>query len=244
MAILGDCLEAMGKIEDCSIDLIFCDLPYGTTQAKWDSRIDLQLLWKHYERIMKPNCAILLTAQIPYSIILGYSKIKWLRYEWILEKTAATGHYNAKKMPMKAHENLLVFYKKLPVYNPIKTEGHEPVNSFTKYIETQNKTELYGISSKQINGGGSTERYPRSIQTFKSDKQSNYIFSVQKPVEMVEYFIKTYSQPGALVLDNCAGSFALGEACMNCGRNFILIEADEDIFNKGNSRLREIVKKF
>ena len=143
----GDCLKLMKQLERKSVDMILCDLPYGTTRCKWDSVIDLRGLWEEYERIIKDNGAILLFAQTPFDKVLGMSNSKLLKYEWIWEKTQATGHLNAKKMPMKAHENILVFYKKLPIYNPQKTEGHKPINKYTKYISTQNNTELYGCVS-------------------------------------------------------------------------------------------------
>lgn len=158
--INGDCLEEMKNIKDKSIDMTLCDLPYGTTNCSWDSVIDLKLLWEQYERIIKDNGAILLFAQTPFDKILGASNLKLLRYEWIWEKTQATGHLNAKKLPMKSHENILVFYKKLPTYNPQKTAGHKPVNSWgIKYIKTQNNTEIYGKMNKEIKGGGETDRY-------------------------------------------------------------------------------------
>ena len=166
-----DCLEGMKMIPDKSIDMIFTDLPYGTTNCKWDSAIPLNLLWEQYERVIKDDGAILLFAQTPFDKVLGASNLKLLRYEWIWEKTAATGHLNAKKMPLKAHENILVFYKKLPTYNPQKTTGHKPVNSFTKYIDTQNKGEIYNKVNKEIVGGGATDRYPRSVLKYASDKQ-------------------------------------------------------------------------
>ena len=134
----GDCLELMKDIPDKSVDMIFTDLPYGTTHCKWDSIIPLDELWTHYKRIIKDNGAILLFAQTPFGKVLGSSNLQMLKYEWIWEKTQATGHLNAKKMPMKAHENILVFYKKLPTYNPQMTEGHTPIHSYTKYISTQN----------------------------------------------------------------------------------------------------------
>lgn len=149
----GDCLEVMIDIPDKSIDMILCDLPYGTTRCKWDSIIDLEKLWEQYNRIIKDNGAIVLFAQTPFDKVLGASNLKMLKYEWIWEKTQATGHLNAKKMPMKAHENILVFYKKLPTYNPQKTTGHKPINSYTKYISTQNKSDLYGKVNKEISGG-------------------------------------------------------------------------------------------
>lgn len=123
--IHGDCLDVMKHVPNASIDMILCDLPYGTTRNEWDSIIPLDKLWDQYKRIIKTNGAIVLTAQTPFDKILGCSNLEWLRYEWIWEKTSATGYLNAEKMPMKSHENILVFYKNLPVYNPIKTKGHE-----------------------------------------------------------------------------------------------------------------------
>jgi site-specific DNA-methyltransferase (adenine-specific) len=134
----GDCLEVMKSIPNKSIDLILCDLPYGITKCKWDTPIDLFAMWNQYNRIIKDNAPILLFAQTPFDKVLGSSNLSMLKYEWIWEKTQATGHLNAKKMPMKAHENILVFYKKLPIYNPQKTTGHKPIHSYTKYIKTQN----------------------------------------------------------------------------------------------------------
>lgn len=127
-----DCLKGMSRIRDNSIDMILYDLPYGRTKNTWDELIDLEKLWIQYDRIIKENGAIILTAQTPFDKVLGASNIDNLRYEWIWEKTAATGHLNAKKMPLKAHENILVFYKKLPIYNPQKTVGHTAVHSYTK----------------------------------------------------------------------------------------------------------------
>jgi site-specific DNA-methyltransferase (adenine-specific) len=210
--------------------MILCDLPYGTTKCKWDSVINLQELWKHYERIIKDNGVIVLTAQTPFDKVLGASNLSLLKYEWIWEKTQATGHLNAKKMPMKAHENILVFYKNLPIYNPQKTFGHKPINSYTKYIETQNNTELYGKMKKEIKGGGDTDRYPRSVLLFPSDKQKNYLHSTQKPLALMEYLIKTYTNEGDLVLDNCAGSGTTGLAAKNLNRNFIMIEKEIEFY--------------
>jgi len=140
----GDCLELMPKhIEDKSIDMIFADLPYGTTRCKWDSVIDLNILWKEYNRIIKDNGAILLFAQSPFDKVLGASNLDMFRYEWIWEKTNATGHLNAKKMPMKAHENILVFYKNLPVYNPQKTRGHERKVSKASHKTFCKESEVY-----------------------------------------------------------------------------------------------------
>lgn len=236
----GDCLEVMKEIPDEFVDMILCDLPYGTTKCKWDIPINLNKLWEEYNRIIKDNATILLFAQTPFDKVLGSSNLKMLRYEWIWEKTQATGHLNAKKMPMKAHENILVFYKKLPVYNPQKTTGHEPIHSYTKYISTQNNTELYGYMGKEISGGGETDRYPRSIITFPSDKQTSHLHPTQKPVALLEYFIKTYTNENMIVLDNCMGSGSTGVACINTNRNFIGIELDPTYFQIAKDRIEQV----
>jgi DNA modification methylase len=241
----GDCLELMKNIPDKSIDMILCDPPFGTTKCKWDTPIDLVKLWEQYNRIIKDRGAILLFAQTPFDKVLGVSNLKMLRYEWIWEKTQATGFYNAKKMPMKAHENILVFYKKTPKYFPQKTEGHDPVNSYTKKADVQNKTEVYGKVKRDISGGGDTDRYPRSVQIFKSDKQKTKldgtIHSTQKPIALCEYLIKTYTEEGELILDNCSGSNTTAIAAHNLKRNFIMIENDELIYNKGLKRLEKYI---
>ena len=239
IVLKGDCLELMKDIEPKSVDMILCDLPYGTTQCKWDSVIDLTKLWIEYERIIKDNGAILLFAQTPFDKVLGASNIKLLKYEWIWEKTQATGHLNAKKMPMKAHENILVFYKNLPTYNQQKTSNHKTINIYTKYVKTQNNTEIYGEMKREISGGGETDRYPRSVITFPSDKQTSSLHSTQKPIALCRYFIKTYTNEGDLVLDNCAGSGTTGIACMNTGRDYILMEKDERYFEVINKRIEE-----
>jgi site-specific DNA-methyltransferase (adenine-specific) len=241
--IEGDCLKVMPFIKEKSIDLILADLPFGTTKAAWDKQIDPIQLWEQYKRIIKPNGAILLFAQTPFDKVLGCSNLPWLRYEWIWEKTQASGYFNAKKMPMKSHENILVFYNNLPTYNPQKTTGHKPVNSYTKKAEVCNKTEVYGKVKKDISGGGDTDRYPRSILKFKSDKQINksngFMHSAQKPLALIEYFIKTYTNPGDLVLDNVAGSATVGIAAQNLGRDFILIENDEKSIEISKKRLAQ-----
>jgi DNA modification methylase len=233
---LMDCLEGMALLPDNYFDMVFCDLPYGTTPNRWDSPIPLDALWVQYRRIVKDNGAIVLTAQTPFDKILGASNLEMLRYEWIWEKTTATGHLNAKKMPMKAHENILVFYKNLPVYNPQKTTGHKPVNSYTKHQEDGSN---YGRTKIGITGGGSTERYPRSVQVFATDKQKSAIHPTQKPVALVEYFIKTYTNKGDVVLDNCMGSCTTAIACVNTERNYIGFESDSEIYNKGTERVKQ-----
>jgi len=232
-----DCLEGMSKIDDKSIDVILCDLPYGTTaRNKWDVIIPFDKLWEQYERIIKDDGVIVLTSQQPFTSKLIMSNEKLFRYEWIWEKTSATGHLNAKKMPMKAHENVLVFYKRLPTYNPQKTIGHTPVHSYTKH---QDDGSNYGKTMVGISGGGSTERYPRSIQVFKTDKQKEALHPTQKPVALFEYLIKTYTNEGDLVLDNCIGSGTTAVACINTNRNYIGFELNEGYYNIAINRINE-----
>lgn len=224
--MFGDCLNRMPEIKDASVDLILCDPPYGTTQNDWDSLLDFKELWKQYDRVIKPNGAILVFAQSPFDKLLGCSNLKHLRYEWIWEKTTATGHLNAKKMPMKAHETILVFYKKLPTYNPQKTSGHKPANSFTNKHAGSN----YGKTTKEISGGGNTDRYPRSVLIFPTDRQKSALHPTQKPVALLEYMIKTYSNEGETVLDNTMGSASTIIACMNLNRKAIGIEKSEKFY--------------
>ena len=235
--MFGDCLERMKEIPSGSVDLVLTDPPYQTTQNSWDSMIDLEEMWIQLDRICKPNTAKLMFAQTPFDKVLGCSNLKELKYEWILEKTTATGHLNAKKMPMKAHENILVFYDKLPTYNPQKTTGHKPANSYTKH---QDDGSNYGETKVGISGGGQTDRYPRSVQVFKTDKQKVSLHPTQKPVALLEYLIKTYTNDGETVLDFTAGSFSTGVACLNTNRKFIGIEMEEKYFDIGVNRMCSI----
>ena len=232
-----DCLVGMESIQDKSIDMILCDLPYGTTKNQWDSIINLDKLWEQYNRIIKDNGAIVLTAQTPFDKVLGVSNLKMLKYEWIWEKTSATGHLNAKKMPMKAHENILVFYKKLPTYNPQKTTGHERKVSTAKHKRNSKNSSNYGESSATTYD--STERYPRSVQIFSTDKQKSSFHPTQKPVALFEYLIKTYTNEGETVLDSCAGSFTTSVACDNTNRNWICMEKEEKYCNIGLTRIND-----
>ncbi len=217
----------MKDIPDKSIDMILADLPYGTTNCKWDTPTDLDLLWKQYERIIKDNGAIVLTAQTPFDKVLGCSNLPLLRYEWIWEKTHATGHLNAKRMPMKAHENILIFYKKLPIYNPIKTYGHERKQSKAKsrvksIIRNKDNDNIYGEEYiEKIVDYDSTERYPRSVIEFKTDKQLENLHKTQKPVALGEYLIKTYTNKDMVVLDNVTGSGSFLISAYNTNRKFI-----------------------
>lgn len=227
----GDCLDLMQELPDASVDLILCDLPYGTTRNKWDSVLPLEALWREYRRICKG--AIVLTAQTPFDKILGASNLGMLRYEWIWEKTHPTGHLNAKKAPMKAHENVLIFYERQPTYNPIKTTGHVRKTATKRKDDTPN----YGRQTFSPLTYDSTERFPRSVQVFSSEKQRSKLHPTQKPVALMEYLIRTYTNEGDVVLDNCMGSGTTGVACANTGRRFIGMEKDEGYFTVAQERV-------
>lgn len=230
-----DCLSGMRRIAEKSIDMIICDLPYGTTENKWDSIIPLDSLWKEYERIIKDDGAIVLTAQTPFDKLLGVSNMKLLRYEWIWEKTSPTGHFNANKMPMKAHENILVFYKKMPVYHPQKTFNHKRKVSTAEHGRNSSQSSNYNYSKKS--DYDSTERYPRSVQVFATDKQTSNLHPTQKPVALFEFLIKTYTNPGDLVLDNCMGSGTTAIACINLERQYLGFETDERYYELSLHRI-------
>lgn len=235
----GDCLELMGVIPDKSVDMILCDLPYGTTQNKWDSVIDLQLLWKQYERIIKDNGAIILFAQTPFDKVLGSSNLKLLRYEWIWNKKLATGHLNAKKMPMKLHENILVFYKKLPIYHPQFTVG-EPYDKGYGFGDSSNYGKQRAVHHKNDSG----RRYPLSIIEFSNANRQKRFHPTQKPVSLFEYLIKTYTNEGEVVLDNCIGSGTTAIAAINTGRNYIGIDMEQEYVDVANKRIEEHLKNI
>lgn len=238
----GDCLEVMDKLieKGIKVDAIITDPPYGTTRCKWDGIIPLDEMWSRIKRIRRDDrVPTILFAQTPFDKVLGVSNIEEMKYEWIWEKTQATGFLNAKKMPMKAHENILVFYKKAPLYNPQKTTGHKPINSYTKTLKTQNNTELYGEMKRKIKGGGNTDRYPRSVIKFSSDKQKSCLHPTQKPLALMEHIIKTYTNEGDVVLDFTMGSGTTGVACRSLNRKFIGIELDKDYFNIAKERIEK-----
>jgi site-specific DNA-methyltransferase (adenine-specific) len=240
----GDCLEVMKNIPDNSINMVFCDLPYGTTRNSWDEIISFENLWEQYNRIVKDNGAIVLTSQQPFTSKLIISNIKNFRYEWIWEKNKATGHLNAKKMPLKAHENICIFYKKLPVYNPQKTTGHKPHNAVKPKSDIpppKKKRNYNHVTQTFGNDGTTTDRYPRTVQKFPVVNNDDPLkwHPTQKPIELIEYFIKTYSNEGDIVLDNCMGSGSTGVACKNINRNFIGIELDEEYFNLASNWMEQ-----
>lgn len=224
----GDCLKLMQYIPDQSIDMILCDLPYGTTKRnKWDCIIEYGLLWGQYERIIKEHGAICLFAQAPFDKTLACSNLALFRYEYIWIKQQGTGHLNAKKMPMKAHENVLVFYKKLPTYNPQMREGKP-------YVCKSGRGSTNYDEQKSVITENSGFRYPLDILSFKSDKG---LHPTQKPVALLEYLIKTYTNECDTILDNCMGSGSTGVACVKTNRNFIGIELDKHYFSTAVNRL-------
>ena len=233
---LGDCLELMKAIPSGSIDMILCDLPYGTTQNKWDTIIPFDKLWEQYERIIKQNGAIVLTSQSPFDKVLACSNLKLFRYELIWRKSRPSGHLNANRMPLKAHENILVFYKKLPVYNKQMTKGkpnHVKDGSIRQTKATNNN---YG-SFENVAQKATDLKNPVSVLDFSQQDPNKIIHPTQKPVALFEYLIKTYTNEGDVVLDNCAGSGTTGEACINTNRRYILMEREKKYFDIINDRL-------
>ena len=221
----GDCLECMKEIPDESIDMILCDLPYGTTQNKWDSIIPLEQLWSEYNRIIKPNGAIVLTSQGVFTAQLILSQSKLFKYKWVWEKSKPTNFLNAKKQPLRKHEDVCVFYKKPPVYNPQMTQG-EPYN---KGVRKNQLSGSYGdFQPVEVSSAG--ERYPTDIIYVKTaESEGEVIHPTQKPVALGRYLIKTYTNPGDVVLDNTFGSGSFLVAALLEGRNFIGIEKNEDV---------------
>lgn len=228
----GDCLERMKEIPSGSIDLVLCDMPYGTTECKWDSVLDLKYVWEQLNRIKKKDTAVVLTASQPFTSVLVCSNLKQFKYDLVWDKPAGTGFFNAKKMPLRNHESVLVFYDKLPTYNPQMTHGHARKTAVKKEVNS----ECYGKAFKKTNYD-STSRYPRSIQKFSSDKQKSNLHPTQKPLLLMEWLIKTYSNVGDTVLDFTMGSGTTGLAAKKLNRNFIGIELDENYFNIAKERI-------
>ena len=237
----GDCLELMAQIPDGSVDMICCDLPYGTTACKWDSVIPFAPLWAHYKRVIKCNGAIVLTASQPFTSALGASSIDWLKYQWYWRKTRATGHLNAKKMPMKDVEDVLVFGRTMPAYNP------QGLTTVDLIVANSASDMARGISSgaTSVVTGGITKKeyrqtatgYPRQVLDIASEGAT--VHPTQKPVALMEYLIRTYTNEGETVLDNCMGSGTTGVACVNTRRKFIGIEKDEKYFSISKDRIEK-----
>lgn len=216
----GDCFDYLPLLEDKSIDMILCDLPYGTTACKWDTPLPLEQLWIEYKRVIKDNGAIVLTASQPFTTTLIHSNINNFRYEWIWSKSNGGGFLNANRQPLKRHENILIFSKEQSVYNPLKTEGIPySCRSSAAGETTQDQT----VAGWVTENNGS--RYPTTVLNFSNDIG---LHPTQKPVKLFEYLIKTYTNEHDLVLDNCAGSGTTGVACENTNRNSILMEQESE----------------
>lgn len=235
----GDCLEVMKEIPDNSVDMVLCDLPYGTTDCKWDSIIPFEPLWEQYKRITKENGAIVLFASQPFTSKLIHSNIKMYRYNWYWKKNNATGGQFAKVQPMRCIEDICVFYKKKPTYNP------QGLVKLAKPLirERNDVTDLYHWRGKRESFQEYTN-YPKNFLEFKNEalNKGNRFHPTQKPVALLEYLIKTYTNDGEIVLDNCMGSGSSGVACVNTNRNFIGIEKDETYYNIAKERI-ETAKK-
>lgn len=240
--IKGDCLVEMKSIPDKSIDMILCDLPYGTTSCKWDTIIPFDKLWEQYERIIKPNGAIVLTAQQPFTSALVMSNPKIYKYDWYWKKSKPVGFANAKKMPLKDVETISIFYKSLPTYNPQGIEKcNRVISNSTKKIKQNNITAINGGAFKTDTFIQEFTNYPRQIIEVGVEQG---LHPTQKPTELFEYLIKTYTNEGETVLDNCMGSGSTGVACVNLNRSFIGIEMDDKYFEIASKRINDHIKKI
>lgn len=229
----GNCLELMKVIPDGSVDMILTDPPYGTTACKWDSVIPFEPMWSELNRIIKPNGAIVLFGSEPFSSMLRCSNLKMFKYDWIWEKSKATGFLNSKKQPLRAHETVSVFYSKPPTYNPQMTKGE----SYNKGIrKEQTGNDVYG-KFNQVEVKSEGFRFPRSVQYFKTAESEGGFHKTQKPVALLEYLIKTYTQENETVLDFTMGSGSTGVASKNLNRKFIGIELDESYFEIAKERI-------
>lgn len=230
----GDCLELMKEIPDGSVDMILCDLPYGTTACKWDSVIPFEPLWEQYRRITKPSAAIVLTASQPFTTALIASNMKEFRYCWVWDKTKGGNFALARKQPMKSHEDVCVFYRAQPTYNPemetrgaVRKKGGGKASDNFGIVPTVSFNNTY---------------YPKTIIQFSTGSRKDHHHPTQKPVALMEYLIKTYTNEGETVLDNCMGSGTTGVACANTGRKFIGIEMDEGYFKIAQERIENAKK--
>ena len=235
---LGGCLELMQSIPDGSVDMILCDLPYGTTACKWDTVIPFEPLWAQYRRVAKRNAAIVLTASQPFTTALIASNMREFKYELVWEKSKATGHALCKVRPMKAHENVLVFCRERETYCPQKTVG----KPYKQRLGVAESAEFSTGSTRNDNVTG--ERFPRSVLYFKTaESEGRSVHPTQKPVALMEYLIRTYTQEGETVMDNCMGSGTTGVACANTNRRFIGIEKEAEYFDIAYRRIEDAQRR-
>lgn len=228
----GDCLTLLKDIPDESIDTIICDLPYGTTACKWDNIIPFEPLWEQYKRIIKGNGAIVLFGSEPFSTLLRMSNLQMFKYDWIWEKEQGANFMLCKHQPYKVHEIISVFSKKKHFYNPQMTAG----KPYTSGKGTSGDITRNVVKVQTKNTG---TRYPRSIQRFNTEKNKGSFHPTQKPVQLLEYLIKTYTNEGEIVLDNCMGSGSTGVAAVNTGRRFIGMELDAAYFDIAKQRIEQ-----
>lgn len=234
-----DCIEGMKLIPEQSIDMILCDLPYGTTQCKWDSIIPLDQLWKEYTRIIKEKGTIVLTSAQPFTSLLVSSNLKWFKYTWVWEKSKATGYLNAKKRPLVAHEDIIVFSKKQTQYHPQMVPGQPYYKG-----KAHRPTDVYGQQKEVLVENKDGTRYPRTVQYFKTAESEGKVYHpTQKPVALFEYLIQTYTNEKDVVLDNCMGSGTTAVACKKTNRHYIGFEKDKTYFDISVKRLSLFDKK-
>ena len=244
----GDCLELMKDIPDKSIDAIITDPPYGTTTCKWDSVIPFDKMWKQLNRIIKPNGAILLFGQEPFSSFLRCSNINNYRYDWIWDKVSTTNFANAKKMPLSCYEVISVFYKSLPTYNPQMTDAKsDRIRPISKPKENTSETnkQASGKTRQYSENYDNTKRFPRKIIEVSCRlaecNSLNRVHPTQKPELLMEYLIKTYTNDNEVVLDFTMGSGTTGVACVNTNRNFIGMELDDKYFEIAKERIEKAI---
>lgn len=233
----GDCLEVMEGIRDGSVDLILCDLPYGCTAQKWDTVIDFGRLWEQYRRIRKPECPVVLFSSQPFTTMLISSNMKNFKYCWYWSKNQTTNFFHAKRMPLRKIEEICVFFKHK--YTPQKTDGHIP----TRAAKGCSNGVIYYGGNKRDYRGGDTTRYPNNLIEFDCVDNYHKMHPNEKPVALLEYLVKTYSNEGDVVLDNCMGSGSTGVACVNTGRYFIGIELDDKYFGIAEKRINDAVNE-
>lgn len=235
----GDCLDVMQEIPDNSIDCIICDPPYGTTPIKWDKIIDFDLLWKEYHRIIKPAGAIILFGQEPFSTYVRMSNIKEYKYDWYWEKERLTNVFQVKKRCGKTVENIMIFYNKQCTYNPQKTEykGKKVVNKIGENARWSVTQSGYAQTTKPFEYEDDGTRHPTQVLRINRDNPRKRVHPTQKPIELLEYLVSTYTNEDDLVLDNCMGSGTTGVACKNLNRNFIGIEKEQKYFDIAKERI-------
>lgn len=242
----GDCLQLMQKIPSGLVSMILCDLPYGTTNCKWDAIIPFEPLWEQYKRVIKKNGAIVLFGSQPFTSALVMSNIGWFKYSWVWQKNAGSNFGTVKFQPMKEHEDVLVFCEGKTTYNPIMQERAESGKSRVKTVVSYNtNADVYGsgglVGNKGVSSLRPELRYPSSVQRFNRERG---LHPTQKPVALCEYLIRTYTNEGEWVLDNCMGSGTTGVACVNTNRKFIGIEKEEKYFAIAKDRLAEADSKL